>query len=233
LLEVRSLTKRFGGLLAVSDVSFKVHDSSIMGLIGPNGSGKTTVLNLIMGFESADSGEVLFEGRRLTGKKPHQIARAGIGTTFQLTRVFSSLTVLQNLVLASRNRGGDDIKRASELLDFLNISRMSHEKAGSLSYGQRKLVELGRSLMLDPKIILLDEPTAGVNPVLIDEILLFIKKLKDEKHMSFLLIEHNINVVSELCGTVVALNYGEIISEGTPEDVLSDSRVVEAYLGHA
>ncbi len=234
LLEGLSLHKQFGGALAVNDVSFTLEDGAILGLIGPNGSGKSTLLKLIMGIEKADSGTVKLDGKRISGMKSYQIAERGVGCTFQLTRLFGGLSVLQNLLVAvaSAQRGDAAKAKAIDLLATLGIDRLRNVTASSLSYGQRKLLELARAMMRNPKVILLDEPTAGVNPILIETMLQFIKSM-NRSGASFLLVEHNMQVISKVCPRVLVMDHGELIAQGEANTVLSDSKVIEAYLGRA
>jgi ABC-type branched-subunit amino acid transport system ATPase component len=234
VLQGLNLSKRFGGILAVNDVSFSLDDDAILGIIGPNGSGKSTLLKLVMGLERADSGKVTLDGVRISGMKPYQIAEKGIGFTFQLTRLFGGLTVFQNLIVAvaSDERGEEARKRGLELLTSLNLHQLRDVPAHSLSYGQRKLLELARAMMRNPKVILLDEPTAGVNPVLVDEMLRFMSSMNQDG-VSFLLVEHNIQVLTRVCKRVMVMDHGELIAEGAVAEVLADEKVIDAYLGRA
>jgi branched-chain amino acid transport system permease protein len=240
LLEVRGLVKRFGGVKAVDDCSFTVAQGSITALIGPNGSGKTTVFNLIGGTMAANAGEVWFDGQRIDRMPAWRRAHLGIGRTFQLTRLFGDMTVLENVVAPLRsfsvrqlNAGairGDEAERAMELLRFVGMERFAPQKAGALSYGQQKLVELAQVLMLEPKLILLDEPAGGINPTLIERMGEMIRIL-NERGTTFLIVEHNMPFVLGLCDPVLVLARGRCICEGTPEAVQKDPRVLDAYLG--
>ncbi len=242
LLEVRDLTKDFGGLRAVNRCSFTVEQGSITALIGPNGAGKTTVFNLITGLLRPTSGRIYFQGRDITAMPPHRITRLGIARTFQITRELAELTVLENVVvhaardgLAGLIRGSilqHEAERAMALLDFVGLAAMAREKAGKLSYGQRKLMELAGALMAEPRLILLDEPAAGVNPALLEEILERILQL-NRSGMTFLIIEHNMDVVMNLSHQVVVMAHGEVICQGPPEAIQQDPRVLDAYLGAA
>lgn len=234
MLQGLNLSKRFGGILAVDEVSFSLQDGSILGVIGPNGSGKSTLLKLVMGLERADSGKVTLDGVRISGMKPYQIADKGIGFTFQLTRLFGGLSVFQNLIVAvaSDKRDEEARKRGLELLTSLNLHQLRDAPAHSLSYGQRKLLELARAMMRKPKIILLDEPTAGVNPILVDEMLRFMSSMNQDG-VSFLLVEHNIQVLTRVCKRVMVMDHGELIAEGAVAEVLADEKVIDAYLGRA
>ncbi|GBD08930.1 Lipopolysaccharide export system ATP-binding protein LptB [Candidatus Thermoflexus japonica] len=242
LLEVRDLTKDFGGLRAVNRCSFAVEQGSITALIGPNGAGKTTVFNLITGLLRPTSGRIYFQGRDITAMPPHRIARMGIARTFQITRELAELTVLENVVVYAAREGlaglirssilQHEAERAMALLEFVGLAAMAREKAGKLSYGQKKLLELAGVLMAEPQLIMLDEPAAGVNPTLLEEILERILQL-NRSGMTFLIIEHNMDVVMNLSHQVVVMAHGEVICQGAPEVVRQDPRVLDAYLGAA
>ncbi len=240
LLEVRGLTKRFGGLKAVDDCSFVVPEGSITGLIGPNGSGKTTVFNLIDDTIRADAGEIHFDGRRLDGKPSWERAHAGLGRTFQITRLFGEMTVLENVVAVQRTFSlgqlskiavsGKEAAAAEELLEFVGMRAFRDQKAHALSYGQQKLVELAQILMLDPKMIMLDEPAGGINPVLIERMGDIIREL-NSYGKTFLIVEHNMPFVLGLCDPVHVLARGRTMASGTPEHIQNDPAVIDAYLG--
>jgi neutral amino acid transport system ATP-binding protein len=240
LLEVSGLSKRFGGVVAVDACSLTVADGSITGLIGPNGSGKTTLFDLVTGFQQPDAGEVLFESRPITGLPPDQVHRRGIGRTFQLPRVFSRLTVLENLLVPVRRAGllgllsgattRGEAQRGREMLEFLGLTRAAGEPAGRLSYGQRKLLELGTVMMSRPRLVLLDEPAGGVNPGLLESIAARIRDL-NAAGATFLIVEHDMGFVMGLCGSVVVLDRGRTIAGGTPAQVRADPAVLDAYLG--
>jgi branched-chain amino acid transport system permease protein len=240
LLEVRSLAKRFGGLRAVDACGFGVPEGSITALIGPNGSGKTTLFNLIDGTMSADAGEVWFDGRRIDRMHPWDRAHAGIGRTFQITRLFREMTVLENVVAPVREFrlrqlnadavSGPEAERAEELLDFVGMLKYRDARASDLSYGQQKLVELAQVLMLDPRLILLDEPAGGINPTLIERMGEMIRELNN-RGTTFLVVEHNMPFVLGLCDPVRVLGRGKLMAEGTPHEIQKDPKVLDAYLG--
>jgi branched-chain amino acid transport system permease protein len=240
LLVVDGLAKRFGGLHAVEACSFAVARGSITALIGPNGSGKTTVFNLVGGMMRADAGSVMFDGRRLDGLRPWRRAHLGLGRTFQITRLFRAMTVLENVVAPLRgfslrrlNAGavsGPEAARAEELLQFVGMADFRDQRAGALSYGQQKLVELAQVLMLEPELILLDEPAGGINPVLIERIGDMIREL-NARGTTFLIVEHNMPFVLGLCDPVLVLARGSCIARGTPAAIQRDAKVLDAYLG--
>ena len=240
LLEVKGLVKHFGGVKAVDGASFTVPQGSITALIGPNGSGKTTAFNLIDGTMPATAGEVWFDGQRMDGLPAYRRAHLGLGRTFQITRLFRAMTVLENVVAPQRsfswaqlNAGalrGDEADRAEELLRFVGMERFRDQQAGALSYGQQKLVELAQVLMLDPKLILLDEPAGGINPTLVERMGEMIRML-NRQGTTFLIVEHNMPFVLGLCDPVLVLARGACICEGKPEQVQRDPQVLDAYLG--
>ena len=230
ILQVRNLVKRFGGVTAINGVSLSLEAGKIYGLIGPNGSGKTTLFNCITGIERRDSGAVGFKGRRIDRLKPHQIFHRGLGRTFQIIRVFPELTALENLLVVTTSEFKPARKRAEELLRFVKLETLADEYAGNLSYGQQKLLEFIRVLMTDPHLILLDEPAAGVNRTLLNELLDAVKALRDRGKTIFL-VEHDMKVVMGLCETVFVLDHGEKLAEGAPGVIQADERVIEAYFG--
>jgi ABC-type branched-subunit amino acid transport system ATPase component len=230
VLAVQDVRKSFGGVTAVNGVSFVLEAGRIYGLIGPNGSGKTTLFNCITGLERGDGGRVLFKGERIDHLKPYQVANRGIGRTFQVIRVFPELTALENLLVVTRGARADAERRGRELLQFVKLEGLADEYAGNLSYGQQKLVEFVRVLMTDPALILLDEPAAGVNRTLLNDLLAAVARLRDEGR-TILLVEHDMKVVMGLCETVFVLDHGEKIAEGPPGMIQADERVIEAYFG--
>jgi len=230
VLALHDVRKSFGGVTAVHSVSFALEGGRIYGLIGPNGSGKTTLFNCITGVERRDTGRILLKGQPIDGLKAYQIARAGIGRTFQVTRVFPELTALENLLVVTRGDRAAAERRAAELLAFVKLDRLRGEFAGNLSYGQQKLVEFVRMLMRDPELILLDEPAAGVNRTLLNDLLDAVRALRDQGR-TVLLVEHDMKVVMGLCETVFVLDHGEKIAEGPPGVIQADERVIEAYFG--
>jgi ABC-type branched-subunit amino acid transport system ATPase component len=230
VLAVQDVRKSFGGVTAVNGVSFVLEAGRIYGLIGPNGSGKTTLFNCITGLERGDAGRVLFKGQRIDHLKPYQVANRGIGRTFQVIRVFPELTALENLLVVTRGARADAERRGRELLEFVKLEGLANEYAGNLSYGQQKLVEFVRVLMTDPALILLDEPAAGVNRTLLNDLLAAVARLRDEGR-TILLVEHDMKVVMGLCETVFVLDHGEKIAEGPPGVIQANEQVIEAYFG--
>lgn len=233
MLEVNSLRKVFGGLVAVDTISFSVPDNSILGLIGVNGSGKTTIMNCINGIYDATEGSIKFRGKELVGKKPHEIARLGIGRTFQVPKLFRRLTLTENLVLAVLDdaRSNKELtEQAESLLAGVDLYRIRDNYAEELSGGQQKLVELLRVMMLDPELILLDEPFAGVHPNLCKVFLEQIQKLK-EAGKSFILVSHDLTSVYSLSGHLLVLNQGKTIAEGDAKAIQANPDVIEAFLG--
>ena len=249
MLELRGVEKSFGGLKAVDDCSLEVKEGSITGLIGPNGAGKTTLFNIITGHYKPDGGQIFFQGQSIEGLSPHQIFRKKIYRTFQITREFSQMTVLENLMIMPGFQVGEKIwntwirsaavrhqemqimQKALEVLEFVELIDLKDEYAGSLSGGQKKLLEIARSMMADPIMVLLDEPGAGVNPTLMKKLIANIETLRGEKGITFLLIEHDMDLVMNLCNPVIVMSEGKKLAEGTSDEIKSDERVLEAYLG--
>jgi len=249
LLDVQAVTKTFEGLRAVNECSLQVRKGTITGLIGPNGAGKTTLFNIVTGFLKPTSGRILFGSRRIDGLPPHKVFGRGIVRTFQIPRELKQMTVLENLMLVPAGQSGERLwnpwllpfrvrrqereirDKALDVLEFVNLWHLRNEYASMLSSGQKKLLELARTLMCDPQLILLDEPGAGVNPTLMKSLALLVERLRDESGITFFLIEHDMDLVARLCNPVIVMSSGEKLAEGTPEEVVHDERVLEAYLG--
>jgi neutral amino acid transport system ATP-binding protein len=244
LLRTEGIKKAFGGVHALSGATIEVEEGTVAGLIGPNGSGKTTLFNVVTGYERADAGQVYFGDKVLTNAAPDKVFAAGIGRTFQLTRIFARLTVLENMLVAAQTKDrprnllarlGKDAwthqrRHAMELLQFVGIERHADVLAGSLSYGQRKLLELAYVLVADPQVILLDEPAGGVNPTLINHIAGRIREL-NAQGKTFLIVEHNMEFVMGLCSVITVLESGAAVASGAPDIIRTDKRVLDAYLG--
>ena len=228
ILEIHDARKSFGGVHALAGCGFSVGEGEIVGLIGPNGSGKTTLFNTIVGYLPLDGGRILYRGENVTGLPPYQIARKGIGRTFQVTRIFPKMTLLENATLPTRNTTASD--RAHELLEFVGLSDLQDEYASDLSFGQQRLLSIIQVLMLDPGLILLDEPAAGVSPMMQKKLLELIHHLNEEGR-TFLIIEHNMDVIMNNCERVVVLSMGEKIAEGSPDEVRRNEAVLTAYFG--
>ena len=249
MLEVQNLEKSFGGQTAVDGCSLTVEEGSITGLIGPNGDGKTTLFNLITGHYKPDRGKIIFQGEAIESLAPHQIFRKKLYRTLQITREFAQMSVLENLMIMPEHQVGEKIwntwfrlshvkeqekaivEKALEVLEFVELIDLKNEYAGSLSGGQKKLLEIARSMMADPKIVLLDEPGAGVNPTLMKKLIANIETLRDEKGITFLLIEHDMDLVMNLCDPVIVMSEGKKLAEGTADEIKSNEEVLEAYLG--
>jgi branched-chain amino acid transport system ATP-binding protein len=240
LLQTQELSKSFGGIKAVIDCTFEVEEGSISALIGPNGAGKTTVFNLISGLLKPDSGSITFIGERIEGKQPHQITRRGVSRTFQISRDLQEMTLLENLIVQSPTTSIADLFKGSmleherdhamELLDFVGITHLAGEKSKNLSYGQKKLMEFAATLMTEPRLILLDEPAGGVNPALLEDIIERIQLL-NKRGITFLIVEHNMDVVMNLCDPIIVMACGTVLAKGAPQDIQNNEEVLEAYLG--
>jgi len=249
ILQVDNLYKYFGGLAAVSKCSLKIKKGSITGIIGPNGSGKTTLFNLIAGNLKPSSGAVLFHGENITGIPSYELFSKGILRTFQIAHEFTNLTVLENLMMVPGNQSGEKLtnalfnpkivnqeekkikQKALEVIEFLNLTKLSKELAGNLSGGQKKLLELGRTMMVDAKLVLLDEVGAGVNRTLLKDLGSAIEKLNKEKGYTFCMIEHDMDFIGRLCDPVIVMAEGSVLFEGSVEDAKKDEKVIESYLG--
>jgi branched-chain amino acid transport system ATP-binding protein len=246
---VQALVKRFDGFAAVNGTSFDIEEGSITALIGPNGAGKTTVFNLISAFLTLDQGSIEFRGRRVHGLRPHDIARAGIGRTFQTTKVLHKMSVLDNLKVAAMGHPGESLRwamlrtgrtraverdvneRAAEMLELVGLTKMADEYAATLSGGQRKLLEFARVMMQQPRMVLLDEPTAGVLPTLGETLIEHVRAQRDANGTTFVIIEHNMDVVMRASERVIVMNDGAVIADGAPAEIQANELVIDAYLG--
>ena len=249
ILQVKNLSKSFGGLKAISDCSLKIKKGSITGIIGPNGSGKTTLFNLISGNLKSSKGKVLFNNEDITNIPSYELFSKGVLRTFQIAHEFTNLTVLENLMMVPGGQSGEKLvnalfkpslvkkeeenvkEKASKVIDFLNLKHLSNELAGNLSGGQKKLLELGRTMMVDAKLVLLDEVGAGVNRTLLKDIGSAILRLNKEQGYTFCMIEHDMEFISRLCNPVIVLSEGSVLFEGTPDEVKKNEKVIESYLG--
>jgi branched-chain amino acid transport system ATP-binding protein len=249
MIKVESVSKNFGGVQAVNDVSIEIQKGSITGLIGPNGAGKTTLFNIIAGDLKPSQGRIFLDNQEISGLPPHTLFHMGLLRTFQIAHEFSKLTVLENLMMVPAGQSGENLlntwlrfskvkeeekevrDKAREVIDFLKISHLTHEQAGNLSGGQKKLLELGRTMMVDAKIVLLDEVGAGVNRTLLNEIGDAIIRLNQERGYTFCMIEHDMDFIGRLCDPVIVMADGALLAQGTAEEVKANEDVIEAYLG--
>ena len=251
ILQINNISKYFGGLAAVSNCTLNIKKGSITGVIGPNGSGKTTLFNLIAGNLKPNSGQVMFNNEEITSIPSYELFSKGLLRTFQIAHEFTNLTVLENLMMVPGNQSGEKLmtallkpklvkreeeivkQKAYEVIDFLNLKHLSNELAGNLSGGQKKLLELGRTMMVDAKIVLLDEVGAGVNRTLLKDIGTAIQRLNKEKGYTFCMIEHDMDFIKRMCDPVIVMAEGSVLFEGTPDEVMKNEKVIESYLGRA
>jgi branched-chain amino acid transport system ATP-binding protein len=249
ILEIKNLTKTFGGVTAIDNFSLKLEEGKVHGLIGPNGAGKTTIFNSITGIYSPTSGSIEFMGKNITGRRTYEIAQNGIGRTFQNIRLFSQLSVLENVTIAAHRDAKYNlftaltrlgrykkiekelIQKSMEFLDIVGLSPFANAKAGSLPYGHQRKLEIARSLAVNPKLLLLDEPAAGMNGDESEELVEFVSKIKERFKLTILLIEHHMEVVYGLSDRITVLNFGKTLVEGTSDQIKGDKKVIEAYLG--
>ncbi len=249
MIEVKNVSRRFGGFVAVQDCSLSVEKGSITGLIGPNGAGKSTLFNMVAGNLEPSSGEIMLDGQRITGLKPHELFGRGLLRTFQIAHEFSHLSVIENLMMVPAGQPGENLfeawfrgrkvrefertvrERAEEVIDFLQIRHVRDELAGNLSGGQKKLVELGRTMMVDAKVVLLDEIAAGVNRTLLNDLAANIERLNRERGYTFFVIEHDMDLIGRLCDPVIVMAAGSVMMKGSLTEIQADARVVEAYFG--
>ena len=251
MIKVENVSKSFGGIQAVRDCSLDVAKGSITGLIGPNGAGKSTLFNTIAGVFPPTSGRVLLDGRDVTGKKPHELFELGLMRTFQIAHEYANMPVIENLMVTPPGQSGESMframlgggqmrteerrvrERAEEVLEFLRLTHVTYELAGNLSGGQKKLLELGRTMMADAQVVLLDEVGAGINRTLLGELADNIRRLNTERGYTFFLIEHDMDLIGDLCEPVIVMAEGTVLTQGTMADIRADRRVIEAYLGHS
>jgi branched-chain amino acid transport system ATP-binding protein len=249
LISIKNVSKNFGGVKAVDNCSFNIEKGSITGLIGPNGAGKTTLFSIMAGFLKPDSGSILLENEEIAGSPPHKLFHKGLVRTFQIPHEFDRMTVLENLMIVPENQAGEQVlsnfflwkkvknqeklirQKAEEVLEFLSLSHLKSELAGNLSGGQKKLLELGRTMMTEPKVVLLDEPGAGVNRSLLGKLTEDIRRLNKERNYTFCIIEHDMDLIMELCDPVVVMAQGTVMAQGPMEEIRKNKKVQEAYLG--
>jgi len=249
VIDVQNVSKRFGGLRAVNNCSLRVERGSITGLIGPNGAGKSTLFNLVAGNIVPDSGKIIFDGKDVTGLKPHQLFHRGMLRTFQIAHEFSNMTALENLMMVPSGQPGESLlttwlmpgnvkaaergvrQKALDVIDFLKLGHVKHELAGNLSGGQKKLLELGRTMMVDAKVVLLDEVAAGVNRTLLQDLAANIERMNQELGYTFFVIEHDMDLIGRLCDPVIVMAQGEKIAEGPMSEIRANPEIIEAYFG--
>ncbi|WP_423066324.1 ABC transporter ATP-binding protein [Devosia sp. CN2-171] len=249
VIDVQNVSKRFGGLRAVNDCSLRVERGSITGLIGPNGAGKSTLFNLVAGNIVPDSGKIIFDGQDVTGLKPHQLFHRGMLRTFQIAHEFSNMTALENLMMVPSGQPGESLirtwimpgtvrdadrhvrQKALDVIDFLKLGHVKYELAGNLSGGQKKLLELGRTMMVDAKVVLLDEVAAGVNRTLLQDLAANIERMNRELGYTFFVIEHDMDLIGRLCDPVIVMAQGEKIAEGPMSEIRANPEIIEAYFG--
>jgi branched-chain amino acid transport system ATP-binding protein len=249
VIDVQNVSKRFGGLRAVNNCSLRVERGSITGLIGPNGAGKSTLFNLVAGNIVPDSGKIMFDGQDVTGLKPHELFHRGMLRTFQIAHEFSNMTALENLMMVPSGQPGESLlttwfspgtvkkeeravrQKALDVIDFLKLGHVKHELAGNLSGGQKKLLELGRTMMVDAKVVLLDEVAAGVNRTLLQDLAANIERMNQELGYTFFVIEHDMDLIGRLCDPVIVMAQGEKIAEGPMSEIRANPEIIEAYFG--
>jgi branched-chain amino acid transport system ATP-binding protein len=249
VIDVRDVSKRFGGLAAVKNCSLSVERGSITGLIGPNGAGKSTLFNMVAGNIAPDSGTIVFDGQDVTGMKPHELFRRGMLRTFQIAHEFSNMTAIENLMMVPGGQPGESLwqtwtnpgvvkaadrevrQKAQDVIDFLKLGHVKHELAGNLSGGQKKLLELGRTMMVDAKVVLLDEVAAGVNRTLLHDLAANIERMNQELGYTFFVIEHDMDLIGRLCDPVIVMAQGEKIAEGPMAEIRANPEIIEAYFG--
>jgi branched-chain amino acid transport system ATP-binding protein len=249
VIDVRNVSKHFGGLAAVSNCSLSVARGSITGLIGPNGAGKSTLFNMVAGNIAPDAGTIIFDGQDVTGMKPHELFRRGMLRTFQIAHEFSNMTALENLMMVPGDQPGESLwttwvdpgavkradlavrQKAEDVIDFLKLKHVKHELAGNLSGGQKKLLELGRTMMVDAKAVLLDEVAAGVNRTLLQDLAANIERMNQDLGYTFFVIEHDMDLIGRLCDPVIVMAQGEKIAEGPMSEIRANPEIIEAYFG--